>query len=106
MIDWYINSVFKYAYLCLLILPFISFSLRKPLKIDSDILRTSKIVHNVGYAPNPGTRRRNQCMYKMDSEGPTSHYSNERQMTTVPDSPMGRGKYLQGAGVSTSNGQG
>ncbi len=45
-----------------------------------------KVVQNVGYAPNPGTRRRNQVNYLSPSS------SNKRRGKNVPSSPLGRGK--------------
>ena len=58
---------------------------RKPQKIDPNILMSVKTVRNVGYAPNPGTHRRNQVPYKLDNK--SKHHP------SVPDSPLGRGEY-------------
>ena len=58
---------------------------RIPKPIDPEILRTMKVYHNVGYAPNPGTLRRNQIPYIMKSEGTAKGKSN------IPESPLGRG---------------
>ena len=69
--------------------------------IDSEILRTCKLVHNIGYAPNPGIRHRNQCMYKIDDDTQTS-YHNEKNVT-VPDSPMGRGREIAWVIISNKN---
>ncbi len=55
--------------------------------IDSEVLRTMKVVQNVGYAPNPGNRRRNQHQYKIRAQ----RQSRERK-ASVPDSPIGRGE--------------
>ncbi|XP_060593443.1 PAN2-PAN3 deadenylation complex catalytic subunit PAN2-like [Ruditapes philippinarum] len=58
---------------------------RKPKQIDSEILRTMKVYHNVGYAPNPGKERRNQIPYTKGTEGTAKGKSN------IPESPLGRG---------------
>ena len=47
-----------------------------------------KVVQNVGYAPNPGTRRRNQMSYQ------TVFSPNKKKGKSVPSSPLGRGKNL------------
>ena len=47
-----------------------------------------KVVQNVGYAPNPGTRRRNQMNYQ------SSFSPNKKKGKNVPSSPLGRGKNL------------
>ena len=65
---------------------FLIYRQQKP--IDSDILRTMKVVQNVGYAPNPGTRRRNQMNYQ------SSFSLNKKKGKNVPSSPLGRGKNL------------
>ncbi|XP_064614568.1 LOW QUALITY PROTEIN: PAN2-PAN3 deadenylation complex catalytic subunit PAN2-like [Liolophura sinensis] len=59
---------------------------RKPKPVDSEILRSMKIYHNVGYAPNPGNKRRNQVQYKLNENN--KHRSRK---SSVPESPMGRG---------------
>lgn len=61
---------------------------RQQKPIDSDILRTMKVVQNVGYAPNLGTRRRNQMNYQ------SSFSPNKKKGKNVPSSPLGRGKNL------------
>ncbi|KAL4222806.1 poly(A)-specific ribonuclease [Mactra antiquata] len=58
---------------------------RVPKPIDSEILRTMKVYHNVGYAPNPGKERRNQIPYMKNNEGSNKGKSN------IPESPLGRG---------------
>ena len=35
---------------------------RRPPPIDPELLRTMKVVQGIGYAPNPGNRRRNQVI--------------------------------------------
>ena len=64
---------------------------RKPKPIDPEILRSMKVYHNVGYAPNPGNLRRNQIPYILKQEGTTKGKSN------IPESPLGRGKEWIGA---------
>lgn len=59
---------------------------RKPKPIDSEILRTMKVYHNVGYAPNPGKEKRNQIPYLKNTDGVSKGKSN------IPESPLGRGK--------------
>ncbi|XP_048246742.1 PAN2-PAN3 deadenylation complex catalytic subunit Pan2-like isoform X1 [Haliotis rufescens] len=67
---------------------------RKPKPIDPEILRTMKVYHNVGYAPNSGKERRNQIPYKLPKEvhmqttGGTTH----TRKSSVPESPLGRGE--------------
>ncbi|ESO96381.1 hypothetical protein LOTGIDRAFT_143977 [Lottia gigantea] len=58
---------------------------RKPKPIDLEILRTMKIYHNAGYAPNPGKERRNQVPYKLNKDKKSNNSS-------VPESPLGRGE--------------
>lgn len=58
---------------------------RKPKPIDAEILRSMKVYQNVGYAPNPGTDRRNQIPYLISSEGIKKGKCN------VPESPLARG---------------
>lgn len=64
--------------------------IRKPHRIDSEVLRSMKMVQNVGYAPNPGSRLRNQVNYKLSINKPGT----QRKMNSnVPDSPLERGNY-------------
>lgn len=63
---------------------------RKAMSIDSDIIRSMKVVQKVGYAPNPGIRRRNQCPYKLPGPGNSRESKN-----SVPDSPIGRGRLYE-----------
>ena len=58
---------------------------RKPKPVDPEILRSMKVYHNVGYAPNPGNLRRNQIPYVIKAEGAAKGKSN------IPESPLGRG---------------
>ena len=37
---------------------------RRTPAIDPEILRTMVVRHSIGYAPNPGTRKRNQVLYR------------------------------------------
>ena len=60
------------------------FIIRRPLPIDPEILRNCKQVQNVGHAPNPRTRRRNQCMY---AEGKA-----KEKLSTDIGSPLRRSK--------------
>ena len=54
--------------------------------IDPEILRSMRIVQFIGYAPNPGTRRRNQVPYiEVDSS------VGKKSQDAVPESPIGRG---------------
>ncbi|ELU03678.1 hypothetical protein CAPTEDRAFT_225482 [Capitella teleta] len=57
---------------------------RKAPRIDPEIIRTVKMVSNVGYAPNPGGRRRNQMQRPTASSHKTTHKN------SVPDSPLDR----------------
>ena len=67
------------------------FFCRQPKSIDPDIIRSMKVVQNVGYAPNPGNRRRNQMNYRQLS--PNGDKNKQRNKgSSVPDSPIGRGK--------------
>ncbi|XP_074658834.1 PAN2-PAN3 deadenylation complex catalytic subunit PAN2-like [Tubulanus polymorphus] len=59
---------------------------RRPQAVDPEILRTVKYTQNVGYAPNPGTRHRNEVPYQLKSND-----SKGNKKRTVPDSPSGRG---------------
>nr|XP_026693869.1 PAN2-PAN3 deadenylation complex catalytic subunit PAN2 isoform X1 [Ciona intestinalis] len=60
---------------------------RRPPPIDPELLRSMKVVHGIGYAPNPGTRRRNQVPYKLKDM--TSH-DRKGKKAAVPESPLGR----------------
>ena len=60
-------------------------SFRKPARIDPEILRTMKMVQNVGYAPNPGNKRRNQIPYVLPA------HSQSQSKSNIPDSPQERG---------------
>ncbi|XP_020628077.1 PAB-dependent poly(A)-specific ribonuclease subunit PAN2-like [Orbicella faveolata] len=54
--------------------------------IEPEILRTMVVRHFIGYAPNPGNRKRNQVAYPLkDATMITPEEEN-----TVPDSPMNR----------------
>ncbi|XP_014664898.1 PREDICTED: PAB-dependent poly(A)-specific ribonuclease subunit PAN2-like [Priapulus caudatus] len=59
---------------------------RKAPLVDSDVLRTMKVVQFIGYAPNPGTRLRNQVPYRMDKGS-----KGRQRKRSVPESPLGRG---------------
>jgi len=50
---------------------FIEPGYRPPPEVDRQILQSMKMVGNIGYAPNPGTFRRNQIRYRTDF-GPSS----------------------------------
>ncbi|XP_064647285.1 PAN2-PAN3 deadenylation complex catalytic subunit PAN2-like isoform X2 [Lineus longissimus] len=63
---------------------------RKPQAIDPEVLRTVKYNQNIGYAPNPGNRRRNQVQYDM-GKGAGRGGGDSRGKKGVPDSPIGRG---------------
>ncbi|XP_022090828.1 PAB-dependent poly(A)-specific ribonuclease subunit PAN2-like [Acanthaster planci] len=52
--------------------------------IDPEILRSMKVVQFIGYAPNPGTKKRNQVMYKEVKPEKRKGKGN------VPESPLGR----------------
>ncbi|KAJ7336670.1 poly(A)-specific ribonuclease [Desmophyllum pertusum] len=54
--------------------------------IEPEILRTMVVRHFIGYAPNPGNRKRNQVTYPLKD---TTMISPEEE-NTVPDSPMNR----------------
>lgn len=60
---------------------------RRTPAIDPEILRTMVVRHSIGYAPNPGTRKRNQVAYPSVRD-PTVIVAEEEN--TVPDSPMNR----------------
>lgn len=55
--------------------------------IDPEILRTMIVRHFIGYAPNPGTRKRNQVAYPSVKDSTVIPPEEEN---TVPDSPMNR----------------
>ena len=42
---------------------------RKPMKVDPVVLKTMRMVGTIGYAPNPGNRKRNQIPYKLGRPG-------------------------------------
>ncbi|KAF0303420.1 PAN2-PAN3 deadenylation complex catalytic subunit PAN2 [Amphibalanus amphitrite] len=42
---------------------------RKPMKVDPVVLKTMRMVGTIGYAPNPGTRKRNQLPYRLGRPG-------------------------------------
>ncbi|XP_041478319.1 PAN2-PAN3 deadenylation complex catalytic subunit PAN2-like isoform X1 [Lytechinus variegatus] len=60
-------------------------NMRQPPPIDSEILRSMKLVQFIGYAPNTGGRRRNQVAYKDVTGG-----SKKTGKDIVPESPSGR----------------
>ncbi|XP_076824729.1 PAN2-PAN3 deadenylation complex catalytic subunit PAN2-like isoform X2 [Clavelina lepadiformis] len=60
---------------------------RRPPPIDPDLIRSMKVVHGIGYAPNPGNRRRNQVPYKLKD---MSVRDSKGKKAAVPDSPLGR----------------
>ncbi|KAI0219805.1 PAN2-PAN3 deadenylation complex catalytic subunit PAN2, partial [Lamellibrachia satsuma] len=62
---------------------------RKPTRLDPEILKSVKMVQNVGYAPNPNTRLRNQVAYKCNNLG---NNSTQERTSSVPESPLGRGE--------------
>ena len=45
---------------------------RKPMKVDPVVLKTMRMVGTIGYAPNPGNRKRNQIPYKLGRPGQRS----------------------------------
>lgn len=47
------------------------------------------MAQNVGYAPNPGIRKRNQVSYR----GAVGLKNDGGRKASVPDSPIGRGRY-------------
>lgn len=65
---------------------------RRTPPVDPEILRSLKVVHPIGYAPNPGTRLRNQVPYKLDGgkrmkskcKNSERHYSGEDVNPIVP----------------------
>ncbi|CAL1534072.1 unnamed protein product [Lymnaea stagnalis] len=58
---------------------------RKPLPIDSEVLRTMKVYQNIGYAPNTNKQKRNLIPYNLNDKG------NKDRKSSIPESPMGRG---------------
>lgn len=56
---------------------------RTPKPVEPELLRTMKMRHNVGYAPNPGTTRRNQVPYDLKGE-------NANKKSHIPESSAGR----------------
>lgn len=60
---------------------------RRPPPIDPNIIKTMKVVHGIGYAPNPGNRRRNQVPYKLKD---ICNQDKLGKKAAVPDSPLGR----------------
>ncbi|XP_076473089.1 PAN2-PAN3 deadenylation complex catalytic subunit PAN2-like isoform X2 [Babylonia areolata] len=58
---------------------------RKPKPLDPEIVRSAKVVHNVGYASNPRRVRRNQIPYTLPKE------NGAKRQLSVPESPIGRG---------------
>uniref|UniRef100_A0A0L8I679 USP domain-containing protein n=1 Tax=Octopus bimaculoides TaxID=37653 RepID=A0A0L8I679_OCTBM len=51
--------------------------------VEPELLRTMKMRHNVGYAPNPGTTHRNQVPYDLKNE--SNNYNK-----SIPESSNGR----------------
>ncbi|XP_072179674.1 PAN2-PAN3 deadenylation complex catalytic subunit PAN2-like [Diadema setosum] len=60
-------------------------NLRQPPPIDQEILHSMKLVQFIGYAPNPGGKRRNQVAYKEVIGG-----GKKSGKDLVPESPSGR----------------
>lgn len=60
---------------------------RRPPPIDPSIIQTMKIVQGIGYAPNPGNRKRNQVPYKLKDIAVQDKVGKK---AAVPDSPLGR----------------
>nr|XP_006819096.1 PREDICTED: PAB-dependent poly(A)-specific ribonuclease subunit 2-like [Saccoglossus kowalevskii] len=58
---------------------------RRPPPIDPEILRTMNMVQFIGYAPNLGTKRRNQVEYRE-----VTFANKNKGGKTVPQSPIGR----------------
>ncbi|XP_077977957.1 PAN2-PAN3 deadenylation complex catalytic subunit PAN2-like [Glandiceps talaboti] len=58
---------------------------RRSPRIEPEILRTMNMVQFIGYAPNPGTKRRNQVAYREVTSSGKS-----KSGKTVPQSPIGR----------------
>ncbi|XP_027041539.1 PAN2-PAN3 deadenylation complex catalytic subunit PAN2-like isoform X1 [Pocillopora damicornis] len=54
--------------------------------IEPEILRTMVVRHFIGYAPNPGSRKRNQVAYPLRDLSLNS----QEEENSVPDSPMNR----------------
>ncbi|XP_020913872.1 PAN2-PAN3 deadenylation complex catalytic subunit PAN2 [Exaiptasia diaphana] len=62
---------------------------RNPIAIDPEILRTMVVRHFIGYAPNPGNKRRNQWPYQ-NKPGHYSAQNRKKDESDVPESPMSR----------------
>ncbi|XP_073238938.1 PAN2-PAN3 deadenylation complex catalytic subunit PAN2-like [Porites lutea] len=60
---------------------------RRTPAIEPEILRTMVVRHFIGYAPNPGNRKRNQVAYPVIKD---SVMVSPEEENTVPDSPMNR----------------
>nr|CAB3264643.1 PAB-dependent poly(A)-specific ribonuclease subunit PAN2 [Phallusia mammillata] len=60
---------------------------RRPPPINPELLRSMKVVQGIGYAPNPGNRKRNQVPYKLKD---ISLQDAKGKKAAVPDSPLGR----------------
>ncbi|XP_023932627.1 PAN2-PAN3 deadenylation complex catalytic subunit PAN2-like [Lingula anatina] len=60
---------------------------RKTQNIDNEILRSIMTRDNMGYAPNPGIKQRNQVPYKVN----TGTTKGRHRKPSVPESPLGRG---------------
>ncbi|XP_070565894.1 PAN2-PAN3 deadenylation complex catalytic subunit PAN2-like [Ptychodera flava] len=58
---------------------------RRPPQIDPEIIRSMNMVQFIGYAPNPGNKRRNQVAYREVSSS-----GKGKSGKTVPQSPIGR----------------
>ncbi|CAL8113910.1 unnamed protein product [Orchesella dallaii] len=64
---------------------------RKAPEVDRQILQSMKMVGTIGYAPNPGTYRRNQMQYKPNTGG-QSHSIQSGMATSGTVSPFGHAK--------------
>ena len=60
---------------------------RRPPPVNPDLLRSMKVVHGIGYAPNPGNRKRNQVPYKLKD---IAVRDQSGKKAALPDSPLGR----------------
>ncbi|KAL8618043.1 hypothetical protein ACOMHN_021763 [Nucella lapillus] len=58
---------------------------RKPKTLDPEVVRSAKMVHNVGFAANPKKVRRNQMPYHRTKD------DGAKRQLSVPESPIGRG---------------